>query len=228
VSTEPDPLQRLQQLAAVGEIAAGVNHEVRNLLGAILGFAQVAKRRTDDPDASRRYFDVIEREAVRCVEMLDGFLQFGRIDGGDLEDVDLDNIVQQVANATSHQMMMQHVRLALTLGKVPVVRGRRGALQQVFLNLAINALHATPRGGQIAITTSRAGDHVEIAVADTGGGVPAELRERVFEPFFTTKGDGTGLGLALCKRMVEAHHGTIAVHGEIGDGARFVVRIPVS
>jgi len=215
--------------ALLGEIGAGVTHETRNLMSAILGFAQVGKQRTDDPDSARRYFEMIEREAMRCVEILDRFLQFGRIDGGDVEDVDVGKVVQQVANATNHQMTMQRIRLNVVLAELPIVRGRRGALQQVVLNLVINAMHATPSGGDVTLTTARVAEGIEIAVADTGAGVPVELRERVFEPFFTTKanGEGTGLGLALCKRIVEAHGGTIEAGGEVGHGARFVVRLPV-
>ncbi|HUJ59769.1 MAG TPA: ATP-binding protein [Kofleriaceae bacterium] len=223
-----DPIERLQQLAALGEIGAGVSHETRNLMSAILGFAQVGKR-ADDPDSARRYFELIERESMRCLEILERYLQFGRADGGEPVDVDLGRAIQQIANATGHQLAMRRIKLVVALAAQPIVHARCDALQQVLLNLVINAMHATPGGGEIAIATARSGELVEIAVSDTGCGVPAELRERIFEPFFTTKpsGEGTGLGLALCRRMIEAQGGTIELDPTTASGARFVVRLPV-
>ena len=231
-----DLLARLQQLAILGELGAGVTHETRNLMTGILGFAQVGRQRAHDPESARRYLEMIEREAMRCLEILERFLQFTRIDSGETVDVDLGKLAQEVANATSYQLATKQIKLTVVVGELPTIRARRGELQQVILNLIVNAMHATPRDGSIAIAVGRIGDHgcerdgIELSVQDSGAGVPAELRDKIFEAFFTTKaaGEGTGLGLALCRRIITSHGGTIEVDPNGTQGARFVIRIPAS
>jgi signal transduction histidine kinase len=227
-SIDPQVLLRLQQLAAVGEMGAGVCHETRNLLTAITGFTQIAKQRASDPEALLRYIGLIEREALRCVEVLEQFLDLSRT-ATELEPVDIAKVVEHVASAAIHQIGLQRITLRLEVAAMPAVRGRRGELQQVVLNLAINAMHATPTGGEIVITAQQVGTSIEIAVTDTGPGVPPELRDKIFDAFFTTKqGTGTGLGLALCRRIVAAHGGTLELDTAYARGARFVVRLPVA
>jgi signal transduction histidine kinase len=225
----PAAVARLQQLAILGELAAGVTHETRNLLTGIVGFAQIARMRTGDPDAARRHIDLVEREALRCVEILERYLTFAYADGTGPELVDVASVVGQVVRATTHQLSMHRITLFSDIaGQLPSVRCRRGELSQVVLNLVINAMHATPEGGKVVIGATETDRMIELTVTDTGAGVPLELRERIFEPFFTTKpeGQGTGLGLALCRRIVTSAGGTIGVVGEPGRGARFVVRLP--
>jgi signal transduction histidine kinase len=220
-----DALARLHALAAVGELAAGVAHETRNLLTGILGFAQVAKERTGEPafgDVER-----IERDALRCLELLDRFLRLSRVTE-ELEPIDIREVVDHVAAATSHTLALKRIALRTApVGDLPVIHGRRGELQQVLLNLVMNAMHATPSGGEISIATSARSGVVEISVVDTGIGIPAELRQRIFEPFFTTRTDGTGLGLALCCSMIERNGGSLTLDPAHAPGARFVVHLPV-
>jgi len=229
----PAAYLRLQQLAALGELGAGVTHETRNILTAITGFAQIARQRGGDADASRRYLELIEREALRCVEILERFLAFSRAEPGETELVDVARVIEEVVTATRHSMSMQRIAVTTEIGtELPRVRCHRGELGQVALNLLINSMHATPAGGSVVITAKRAAvggeTGVEIAVADTGEGIAPELHERIFEAFFTTKsaGQGTGLGLALCRRIVTAAGGTINVESSPGSGARFVMRLP--
>ena len=207
----PDPsdvLARLHALAAVGELAAGIAHETRNLLTGILGFAQVAKERTGEPafgDVER-----IERDALRCLELLDRFLRLSRVTE-ELEPVDIREVIDHVAAATSHTLALKRIALRTApVGDLPVIHGRRGELQQVLLNLVMNAMHATPSGGEISIATSARSGVVEI-----------------FEPFFTTRNDGTGLGLALCRSMIERNGGSLTLDPAHAPGARFVVHLPV-
>lgn len=218
---------RLQQLAAIGELSAGVTHETRNLLTAILGFAQLARQRPD-PEAQRRYVEMIEREALRAVELLEGFLTFARIDTGETELLDVGAMIAQIVGVSSHQVAMRRIELgALIPGDLPRIRGSRGGLTQVLLNVLINAMHATPDGGRIDLTARSTPTTLEIVISDSGEGVPSELRERIFEPFFTTKpaGIGTGLGLALSRRILTSIGGSIVYAASASGGASFIIRL---
>jgi signal transduction histidine kinase len=229
ITIDPRTLARLQMLASIGEVSVGVSHETRNLITAISGFAQVARERANDPEAGLRLVARIEQQASRCIELLDRHLELARIDAGAPEPVDLRTIVETVAETIGHQLGLQRVDLSVDVPDgLPAVRGRRGELQQVVLNLAINAMHAMPAGGRIEISAVHRTGEIELVVADSGPGIAAELREKIFEPFFTTKRDkGTGLGLALCRQIVVAHGGTLELDHAVASGARFVVRLPV-
>jgi two-component system, sporulation sensor kinase D len=222
--SELDPtLQRLQKLAAIGETSAATWHELRNLITAIVGFSQVGHARGD-----AGYLVLVQREAARCLELLDNQLELSRVDAANMDIVDVEEVVRHVASSTSYHVALQ--RVTLHVRTIPLeIRACRGELQHVLLNLVVNALDATPHGGEISIVCERAGDQVEIAVTDTGSGVPPELRASIFTPFFTTKRHkGTGLGLAICKTILDRHGGSIELDGERTHGARFVVRLPVA
>jgi signal transduction histidine kinase len=220
-------LARLQQLASLGELGAGLTHEVRNLLTGILGFSQLARQR-NHAAAVGRSLDAIARETAKCIELLERFLDLARTGPRPSEVVDVHQLIGQVVDATRHQLSIAQIVLAVELGGVPQAWGRRDAIVQVLLNLVINAIHAMPAGGRLAITSSHDGDAIEIAVADTGHGIAPDLHERIFDAFFTTKpaGEGTGLGLAMCRRMLASFGGTIRVASEPGHGATFIVRVP--
>ncbi len=226
-----DSTHRLQQLAVVGELAVGTAHEARNLLTAIVGFAQVARRRTNDPTYVAKQLERIERESLACVELLERFLAPSRTDAAPLEAVDVATIVEIVADSARSQLELQRITLALDVEHgLPPVRCSRAELTQVLLNLVSNALHATPAGGSIEIAARRTGDALALSVTDSGSGVPPGLEEDIFEPFFTTKpvGQGTGLGLALCRTMLASVGGTIQVETAPCRGARFVIRLPAT
>jgi signal transduction histidine kinase len=216
-------LHRLHGLAAVGELSAGTAHELRNLVTAILGFTQLAA----EGDAAR-CIQLVEREAARCLQLLEHQLDLVR-QPTERELVDITNVVEHVASSAGPQVALQRVALRVSVPALPRVSAIRGELQHVLLNLVINALDATPDGGEITITGARAGDMVEVAVSDSGTGVPAELRNTIFTPFFTTKGErGVGLGLSLCRTIVQRHGGTVELDATRTPGARFVMRIPVA
>jgi signal transduction histidine kinase len=229
VSDDHERMTRLQKLAALGEVAAGVSHETRNLMTAIAGFAQVAKQRAQDPESALRYFTMIEREAQRCIELLERHLDLSRGSSIHAEPLDIAGVIAQVASVAQHQIALHRIELRVDAPELPLVRGHRGELHQVLLNLLINALHATPAGGEIAITARHADRSIEIAVDDTGSGVPPELRDKIFDAFFTTKQDrGTGLGLAVSRQIVGAHGGTLELDPRHTQGARFIVKLPVA
>ena len=225
---EADVLVRLQQLATIGEVSAGISHETRNLLTAIVGFAQVALQRAKTLDEAKHYFALIEREAVRCIELLERHLDASSLHREAASLGDPAALAREVAGVASSQVQLKRVALKVLEEPVPAVAMRPGDLQQVLLNLVLNALHATPAGGAITISTRARGDVVEIAVADTGPGVPVAVRDTIFDAFFTTKPDGTGLGLALCRRLLAETGGTIRLDADHVGGARFVIELPVA
>jgi signal transduction histidine kinase len=216
---------RLKQLAALGEVAAGVVHETRNLMTVIVGFAQLARRKPD----STRYAELIEQESLRASELLDHFLRIARTDADEAPSVDASATIHQVTAALEPQLVLKRIAIDVATDRnLPAVGIRASELHQVLLNLLVNAMYATPPRGRITVGARVVEAAVEIEVSDTGIGVPADLRERIFEPFFTTKaaGSGTGLGLALCRRVIEAAGGSVTCEDAPSGGACFRVRLP--
>ncbi len=217
---------RLKQLAALGEVAAGVVHETRNLMTVIVGFAQLARRKPD----SSRYAELIEQESLRVSELLDHFLRIARTDADETPSTDAVAAIHQVTGALEPQLVLKRIAITVIVDQsLPAVGIRATELHQVLLNLLVNAMYATPPRGHITVGGRAVGDAIEIEVSDTGTGVPADLRDRIFEPFFTTKaaGSGTGLGLALCRRVIEAAGGTVTYVEAVSGGACFRIRLPM-
>jgi signal transduction histidine kinase len=225
------------KLAAVGEVAGKLAHEINNPIAIVS-----AKARILLSDRRAEMSGKVIRELERVVELSDrvaaialGLLAYGRPSAAPRSRVDIRAPVRRALSLVQEPAERHGVRLVDDLGAAPApVEASATELEQVFLNLFLNALDVMPAGGVLAVTrrTSSLGDGrpgVAIAVSDTGPGIPEDLRERVFEPFFTTKeeGHGNGLGLSVCQGIVRAHGGEIEVDGGSGQGARFVVRLPV-
>lgn len=228
ITIEEAVLLRLQKLAALGEVGAGISHETRNLLTAIVGFAQVGAQRSKSLETAQHYLGLVEREAKRCINLLEQQLGLAKLEPG-LGPCNATDVVREVATTACYQAELRRVVLDVQLSATPAVRARQSDLQQVLLNLVTNALDATPVGGSILLSARLVDGAVELAVCDSGAGVPAEIRASIFEPFFTTKGaDGTGLGLAVCRQLVEANGGTLRLDTTYTQGARFVVTLPVA
>jgi two-component system, NtrC family, sensor kinase len=226
-------LVQSEKLAAFGQLGAGITHEVQNPMTGIIGFAQLAQNKvTTDPDKTLQLLQTIEKEGLRCKEILSNFLRFARGDSDvAMQPLDMNQVVRDAARVFAHTLGMHKVKTQLKLAeKGLTIMGNANQIQQVLLNLAINAQQAMPGGGNVNVSTELASDgHVLCTVADDGPGIPEEIRDKVFDPFVTTKpvGQGTGLGLAICHRIVHDHHGTITVGSQSGKGAIFVIRLPV-
>jgi len=220
------------KLSAVGSLAAGVAHEINNPLGVILGFAQALAGGIQAGEASFGPIKAIEREALRCKALVQELLVFSRQGKGHVEDFDLDQAVAHALALVQPQARVKGVTLTNESGPAGTVRGDRGQLQQVVVNLAVNAIDAMPQGGRLAVRTWRTGvsgdRKVLLRVEDTGTGISAALLTKIFEPFFTTKpvGKGTGLGLALVHEIVAKHGGTVEVDSFLGKGTVFTVALP--
>jgi PAS domain S-box-containing protein len=226
-------LGQSQKLEAVGQLAAGVAHEINNPLGVILGYAQGLAK--DIPSGSDIEFPLksIEREAVRCRNLVQDLLTFSRASKADRQPLDLNRTVAGALSLVTAQARLARVAVNHELSPaLPRVLGNANQIQQVVVNLASNALDAMPRGGALTVKTSLIEENalswVGLTLEDTGAGIPIEIQGRVFEPFFTTKepGKGTGLGLSLVHEIVKKHSGSIVVESRPGRTI-FRIKLPV-
>ncbi len=231
---------RAGRLSAMGELTAGLAHEIRNPLGALKGTAQILGDEIAAASPRRGMFDLHLATIDRLEAILERFLSFARPRPLDLAPVDLQEILAEVAGLVGASAGNLGVDVDLRAGPCLPVRGDREKLAQAVLNLVLNATHAVagnsdrlPDGdrGRVALvampTTRSAREFGVIEVSDNGPGVPLDLRERIFNPFFSTRPDGTGLGLSITARIVEEHAGIIEVDDAPGGGARFRILLPL-
>jgi signal transduction histidine kinase len=226
-----DAVRQLDRLAALGTLAAEIAHEVRNPLVTLQTFLQLLPERREDPEFLTRYLDVVRGELGRMDRLLDLVVDHARPGPPDeAQPTDPARVLASVAELLRHRALEAGVRLvAETAEDTPAVELAEDGLRQVLLNLALNAVDATPEGGEILLSASARGEEVEIRVRDGGPGIPADLRERVFDPFVTTRGDRPGgLGLAISRRIVEEAGGAIEAREAPGGGAEIRVRLPAA
>lgn len=240
VAHDVRPMQKLQErllqtekMAAVGQLAAGVSHEINNPLGVILGFAQGLCRRLEPGHPMEVPLHSIEREAMRCKDLVQDLLTFSRTSHVEREPMDLNAAVEGALSLVSAQARMDRaeVKPELTPG-LPRIFGSKNQIQQIVINLAKNGLDAMPEGGAVRVITEleETGGRawVCLRVRDHGTGIPPDILPRIFDPFFTTKpvGKGTGLGLALVYEIVKKHSGLLDVKSRPGE-TEFIIKFPV-
>ncbi|OPY64759.1 MAG: Sporulation kinase D [Syntrophorhabdus sp. PtaU1.Bin050] len=222
-------LVRANKLSSLGELAGSIAHEIKNPLISIQGFAKRIER-TEDREKIERYARFIEKEADRLSQVLARLLAFSRMEEPRADPVDMNDIVDDTVLFMEHHLT-RFKNVEIVVEKDPnlkPVRSDRIHIQQTVVNIVMNAAQAMPDGGKIRISTGQDNTHAFISIADTGIGIKEEDLGRIFEPFFTTKekGEGTGLGLSLCKKLIEANHGKIEVESKVGEGATFKIMIP--
>ncbi len=240
-------LVQTEKLSAIGQLAAGVAHELNNPLGGILGYAQftLEKMRKNVPEETtekemakyKRYLGDIETQARRCKNIVQNLLRFSRSSKTtEFSDVDINRVIEETRTFVEHQLNMHNIELEFNPDEnLPVIQGDAGQLQQVFTNLIINAMHASPDGSLIEVETRYSpalgefGGAIEIFCQDQGVGIPQQDLKKIFEPFFTTKelGKGTGLGLSVSYGIVKDHGGEIKVDSTVGKGTTFIVILPL-
>ncbi|HEV3439107.1 MAG TPA: ATP-binding protein [Gemmata sp.] len=229
--TERDAL-RAEQLAWVGQMAAGIAHEIRNPLMAIKLLVQTAADRSDGPALRPRDFQVLEEEIIRLEEIVSGFLDFARPPRPDPRPVDMAELASQVAVGLRPRAELQGVTIIIEQPTEPVIVGADpNQLRQVLLNLLFNAIDAQPRGGEVRVAAKIESENsgypqLLLTVTDNGSGLPPSVGERIFEPFVSTKESGLGLGLSICRRIAEAHGGTLTAANRPTGGAIFTLRFP--
>jgi signal transduction histidine kinase len=231
-------MKERDRLAAIGEMSAGLAHEIRNPLAAIKGAIQYIDPQRH-PAEDREFLEIMIEEVNRLNGVVTQFLDYSRPLKSSLAPTAVNDVLQKTFRLLE-SLTPPNVKVELELAEwIPHVQADAEQLKQVFLNLALNAFQAMPGGGRLTVSTrlardelafwregSRRADVVEIRFRDSGPGIPEEARESIFVPFYTTKEKGTGLGLAICQRIVKAHQGSIVVRSGPGEGAEFLVSLP--
>ncbi len=218
------------KLAAVGELAAGVAHEINNPLTSVLGFSELLLRNTALDEATRADLTIIVEEARRARDIVRGLLEFSRQSESSFDRIDVNRVLCDTVDLLRRQIEDRKVVVEECYGQgIPLLPLDVGRMKQVFLNLIANALKAMPDGGTLDLSSQMIGDGVAIYISDTGLGISDDILPRIFEPFFTTwpVGQGTGLGLSVSLGIVQEHGGRITVESRVGEGSTFTVWLPI-
>ena len=228
-----EQLQISEKMASIGLLAAGVAHEVNTPLTGISSYTQILLENADPADPRTQILEKIERQTFRAAKIVNGLLTLSRpgTPGGERAPVDLNAVINDVYSLVEHQFEVGRIKVRRELAQEPLlVLGIEHQLQQVFLNLFLNARDAMPRGGWLTVSSRTDGSGVIVEIADTGSGIPPEQLARIYDPFFTTKaiGRGTGLGLSISYGIVREHDGSIRCDSTVGQGTRFTMSLPVA
>jgi signal transduction histidine kinase len=222
-------IRRADKLAALGELSAGLAHEIKNPLTAIKGFSQLVPERLSDHDFMGKFSRMLGNELMRIDELTERLLTFARPNVGDMRVVTVADLVEDAILLAKYQLEKAGIVHEIeTCSPVPEVKGSPGRLSQVFLNIIINSLHAMEQGGRLLVRVSRRFYRIPerggiravlwVDFTDTGNGIAPEHIDRIFNPFFTTRESGTGLGLAISYRIIEEHGGVMEVRSTVGEG----------
>ena len=222
-------------MSSIGLLAAGVAHEVNTPLAVISSYAQMLSKQVQDDEKKSALLEKITRQTFRASEIVNNLLNFSRTSGAEFGAVSLNKVIKDTLTLLEHQLKTARIKVEDDLaGDLPEIHGNAGKLQQVFLNLFLNARDAMPQGGTLTVATSN-GASVQVLVADTGMGIAQEHIHRIYDPFFTTKNGsqsgqprGTGLGLAVTYGIIQEHAGKIRVESAPGEGTRFYLQFPMT
>jgi signal transduction histidine kinase len=226
--------QRLVQadkLSSIGLLAAGVAHEVNTPLAVISTYAQMLAKQVSDDSQKSMILDKIAKQTFRASEIVNSLLNFSRTSTTSLGDVNLNRVIQETLSLLEHQLQKSGIQVKTDFDPgLPPVHGNAGQLQQVFLNLFLNARDAMSAGGALEVRTWPEGSGARAEVADTGHGIAPEHLHRIYDPFFTTKAvrKGTGLGLSVTYGIIQEHGGSIEVFNRPGGGATFRLELPLA
>ena len=221
-------LIRAEKLAALGQLAAGVAHEINNPLATITIYAHLLMKSLGADDPRREDVQLIISEASRTKEIVQGLLSFAREKKLEVGPTNVNEVLEDVLGLVVNQSIFHNIKIKKSLSPgIPTITADATQLKQVFLNIILNAAEAMGGKGDLTITTTQDRKHVKIKIQDTGPGIPPEILDRIFTPFFTTKAKGTGLGLAISYGIVERHSGKIDVESKLDKGSSFIITLPV-
>ena len=226
-----EQMSQTEKLTSLGLLAAGVAHEVNTPLAVISNYIQMLAKQMPDGDPRQSLIDKIVKQTFRASEIVNNLLNFSRTGAAEATSVDVNRVVEETLSLVAHPLKASQIQIVKDLSEsLPPVHGSANKLQQVFLNLFLNARDAMPNGGMLEVRTAADNGSVEIEIADTGAGIRREDINRIFDPFFTTKsnGRGTGLGLSVSYGIIKEHAGKIDVRSTPGKGTSFHVEFPAA
>jgi hypothetical protein len=228
-----EQMERADRLASVGEMAAGIAHEIKNPLAGIAAAITILNDDFPEGDSRREIGNEVLEQVKRLDKTVNDLLYFGKPTEPEPALVDLNVVVKKTLLFASQHRGGKRIEKVISLSDaLPLVKVDPKQIQQIFLNLILNAVQAMPDGGTLTIRSdvreTGGGRHVVVTFADTGVGIPKQVQAKIFTPFFTTKAQGTGLGLAICHKLVAQHNGSLTVESEEGKGTVFTVELPVS
>jgi len=227
-----EQLIRSEKLAAIGQLAGGVGHELRNPLGAIKNAVYYIKRKVAKSELGQKeprvtqFLDIMDEEINSSNKIINDLLGFSRVGKPSVSPTQIKRVIE---DAFSHAPIPENVELVKRLdANLPEVEIDTGQIQQVLANMITNAVQAMPEGGKLTVAARQRDKFLELEIADTGCGIPQEAIGKIFDPLFTTKAKGIGLGLAVCRSIIERHEGSIKVNSEGGRGTTFTIKLPLT
>lgn len=223
-------LQHVERLAFVGELSAGIAHELNEPLGKILGFAQLVRKAGRLNDQQSEDIERIVKASLYTREIIKKLMIFSRQMPRQVTKVNLNDVVGNILYFIDARFQSRGITMVRQLDEsLPLLNADEVQMSQVLVNLITNAVHAMPNGGRITVETRKKGQFINLVVTDTGVGMSPDVRAKIFEPFFTTKppGQGTGLGLSVVQGIVDSHNGRIKVSSAAGKGSRFEIQLPL-
>jgi two-component system sensor histidine kinase AtoS len=241
-------LRRADRLAALGTMAAGIAHDIRNPLTSILIFSQLMSLHHDDPDVRAKFDRVVPRELERVQAVIEDMMELARPSSLHLEPTNMNEVLTQVLEIYENQAATLNVKLSKEFTPdLPFFTADRKRLHRCFSNIIANGIQSMASGGDLAVRTSLVpaagfsglqgnasavavlnGSAIRVVISDTGQGIPPDRLSRIFDPFYTTKEKGLGLGMAITHRIIEDHKGNIDVQSQVGLGTTFTIHLPVS
>ncbi|PIS28678.1 hypothetical protein COT42_07345 [Candidatus Saganbacteria bacterium CG08_land_8_20_14_0_20_45_16] len=220
-------LVRSESLGAVGTLAAGLAHEIKNPLASLKAMTQVLPENLSDPEFIATYIRLVPRQLDRINNIIERLLQVGRAPRLIRKEVKFKSLLIEVLEINADLCRARGVKVVSALADLPMVLADPEQLQQVFINLVLNAIQAMPAGGELKVASRLEGKNIVAQISDTGQGIPPDKLDKIFQPFFTLKDKGTGLGLFTAFRIVQEHGGSLDVSSLPGIGTSFIVRLPV-
>ena len=231
-----DQLIQSEKLISMGKLAASVAHEINNPISGVLTYIKLMQKKVDGKPVSdkdlasfRKYLNIVAKETSRCGSIVRSLLEFARQSELKIQSLDVNLVLKKTIALLEHQLTLQNIKLAKNFKPLPEISADSSQLQQVFMNIILNAIQVMPNGGEITVSTAEGKDgFIEVKISDTGCGIPKENLPKLFDPFFSTKkgGKGIGLGLSVVYGIINKHRGKIEVKSEVGKGSTFIIKLP--
>jgi two-component system sensor histidine kinase PilS (NtrC family) len=218
-------LRQSEKMAAIGQLAAGIAHEIRNPLAGISGSIELLRDGGSDEQQSQKLMSIVSKEIDRLNNLITEFLDFAKPEAPMEDHIDLGQLINEITQFISRDKLMSETLIESSIEAESMILGNRDKLKQALINIIVNGIQSMQdqESSKLTIDVKKNGKFIRVSIRDEGVGIAEDKRERIFEPFHTTKHKGTGLGLAITHSIIEAHKGQIEVLSEVGEGTEFVI-----